>query len=163
LQLRSHWRRQRTVAGTWCGVFCRLSDMCGSEKRFLRIGAWIAFATCTVVLTAFVSSFVSPGELVVGKRWTLFLAGGKYSLEPSLERFEVAYASGNVAGRWLLLPSVADKPLWPLLAGTAVVGFVLLYCGRRRIVRGHCDCGYDLTGNVSGVCPECGATAQKRD
>ena len=21
---------------------------------------------------------------------------------------------------------------------------------------GHCPCGYDLTGNVSGVCPECG-------
>ena len=20
----------------------------------------------------------------------------------------------------------------------------------------HCRCGYDLTGNVSGVCPECG-------
>ena len=21
---------------------------------------------------------------------------------------------------------------------------------------GHCECGYDLTGNVSGTCPECG-------
>ena len=26
-----------------------------------------------------------------------------------------------------------------------------------RIPQGHCQtCGYDLTGNVSGVCPECG-------
>ena len=140
-----------------------MRDMFGSEKRFLRIGAWIALAMCAVVLTTFVWSFVSPGELVVGKRSTLVLADGKYSTEPSFERFEVAYASGNASGQWLLLPSVADKPLWPSLAGTAVVGFVLLYCGRRRIVRGHCDCGYDLTGNVSGVCPECGATAQKRD
>jgi rubrerythrin len=27
----------------------------------------------------------------------------------------------------------------------------------RRIPPGHCQrCGYNLTGNVSGVCPECG-------
>jgi hypothetical protein len=26
-----------------------------------------------------------------------------------------------------------------------------------RVARGQCvQCGYDLTGNVSGVCPECG-------
>ncbi len=29
---------------------------------------------------------------------------------------------------------------------------------RRRVPPGHCRrCGYDLTGNKSGVCPECGA------
>lgn len=28
---------------------------------------------------------------------------------------------------------------------------------RQRRVKGLCDgCGYDLSGNVSGVCPECG-------
>jgi hypothetical protein len=48
-------------------------------------------------------------------------------------------------------------PLWIpiLLSGTA-----LGWCGRRlwqRPANGHCHaCGYDLTGNVSGVCPECG-------
>jgi hypothetical protein len=31
----------------------------------------------------------------------------------------------------------------------------------RRWRRGLCArCGYDLTGNVSGVCPECGAEAE---
>lgn len=30
--------------------------------------------------------------------------------------------------------------------------------GRRRFVtKGFCDCGYNLTGNRSGRCPECGA------
>ena len=24
---------------------------------------------------------------------------------------------------------------------------------------GHCSCGYNLTGNVSGVCPECGTAS----
>jgi len=31
------------------------------------------------------------------------------------------------------------------------------FCARRRRSRGHCDsCGYSLTGNVAGICPECG-------
>ena len=25
---------------------------------------------------------------------------------------------------------------------------------------GHCPCGYNLTGNVSGTCPECGVEVQ---
>jgi len=34
---------------------------------------------------------------------------------------------------------------------------------RRRRVRGLCiHCGYNLTGNVSGVCPECGQGAEAR-
>ncbi len=41
-------------------------------------------------------------------------------------------------------------------AGCCGVGVVALR-HRRRIPPGHCQqCGYDLTGNESGVCPECG-------
>ena len=29
----------------------------------------------------------------------------------------------------------------------------------RRRLKGHCMCGYDLRGNTSGVCPECGTQA----
>ncbi len=52
-------------------------------------------------------------------------------------------------------------PLWmPLLA----VGSATILCWRRdrRYPPGHCQkCGYDLTGNTSGACPECGvAVAQ---
>lgn len=48
-------------------------------------------------------------------------------------------------------------PLWlPLL----LVGVIAFAAWRRS--RGHAPgccrmCGYDLTGNISGVCPECGA------
>ena len=42
---------------------------------------------------------------------------------------------------------------------TALIGMPMFYawwCDRRRVLPGHCPCGYDLTGNVSGTCSECG-------
>ena len=34
---------------------------------------------------------------------------------------------------------------------------------RKRLARGLCPgCGYDLTGNLSGVCPECGEARASR-
>jgi hypothetical protein len=52
--------------------------------------------------------------------------------------------------------SAFTLPLWlvfvPLIIPTA-----LLWWGYRRFPAGHCqNCGYNLTGNVSGVCTECG-------
>ena len=48
-------------------------------------------------------------------------------------------------------------PLWVLLLAIASPTAFLWYCARRP-PPGHCQrCGYDLTGNVSGRCSECGA------
>jgi hypothetical protein len=50
-----------------------------------------------------------------------------------------------------------DLPLFLPFTTVAVVTGFLWYRDRRRIPPGHCQkCGYNLTGNVSGVCPECG-------
>jgi hypothetical protein len=50
-------------------------------------------------------------------------------------------------------------PLWIPLACVALPTALLVWADRRRIRPGHCrECGYDLTGNVSGRCPECGAS-----
>lgn len=53
----------------------------------------------------------------------------------------------------------AAVPLWiPLgLAGAAAAFF---WTRRPRAAEGACTaCGYDLTGNVTGRCPECGRPA----
>lgn len=49
-------------------------------------------------------------------------------------------------------------PLWaPLLAFALPTAYAHHRCRRPR--PGHCPtCGYDLTGNTTGVCPECGAS-----
>jgi hypothetical protein len=59
-------------------------------------------------------------------------------------------------------PGYVRVPLWALAAVTSVLPAARLVARRRRARRrGTCrSCGYDLTGNVSGVCPECGATAK---
>ena len=69
----------------------------------------------------------------------------------------VYFAASVMISRWagvaviLAVPVVAwavlDRPHWVRV---------------RRWRRGQCvGCGYDLTGNVSGVCPECGQPQQQ--
>ncbi|MEE8169228.1 MAG: hypothetical protein V3T70_01655 [Phycisphaerae bacterium] len=56
-------------------------------------------------------------------------------------------------------------PLWiPLITFGIPTALMIIRDRRRRIPPGHCRrCGYDLTGNVSGVCPECGTACASRD
>lgn len=56
-------------------------------------------------------------------------------------------------------------PAWAIVAALALVPAATLavrWSARRRRRAGRCGaCGYDLTANVSGVCPECGAAIPK--
>ena len=47
---------------------------------------------------------------------------------------------------WVLAGLFAAYPTYALFRGYL----------KRKITPGLCDCGYNLTGNLSGVCPECG-------
>jgi hypothetical protein len=52
-------------------------------------------------------------------------------------------------------------PLWTPLALLTLVTAALWWRERRPFPPGRCaTCGYDLTGNVSGRCPECGIPIQ---
>ena len=51
-------------------------------------------------------------------------------------------------------------PVWLLVVAVGLPT-ALLWWRDRRPKAGFCNvCQYDLTGNVSGVCPECGAAVE---
>jgi len=55
-------------------------------------------------------------------------------------------------------------PYWPfVLAGLPLPAFRFIRKRHRRTNPGHCPaCNYNLTGNTSGVCPECGTAITSR-
>ncbi len=73
------------------------------------------------------------------------------------------FLSGENAGPMFLSPAIAlspgfylSIPLWmPFLLIASMTAW-LWRLDRPPPPPGHCPCGYDLTGNESGVCPECG-------
>jgi len=56
-----------------------------------------------------------------------------------------------------------DLALWVVFVGLTTVSGALSLVARRSQKPGHCClCGYDLTGNTSGTCPECGSAVPGR-
>lgn len=125
------------------------------------------------------------GEAVIQKaaEWTVVIAAGLALLclagvGPIGDLWRRQLASVGLAAGLLVVVAAALHPApyrrpvlhrphvlgaWALVIAT--LGLSAIQVRRRRplITRPTCRCGYDLTGNVSGVCPECGTpTARGR-
>jgi hypothetical protein len=129
----------------------------------------VAMALCLVIVVLGVVSLKwAYGYL--GHRWTIGCSQGALYVDvhTPLEKtgwYSHAYPWWAKPRLWPVFQRYwADTsgrflrfPLWPLVA------LLLVICGcsywrNRRPEKNACvDCGYDLTGNESGVCPECGA------
>ena len=91
-------------------------------------------------------------------RGASFKAGGRPSVRYLLgfRLPEVSESAVGKPGEFAI--RVVFVPLWSLFLLAAIPTALLIWRDRRRIPPGHCQkCGYNLTGNVSGICPECGA------
>lgn len=95
-------------------------------------------------------SVTRPGRLrdIASNPWTIALHVPSF---PWLVWRPVVYSVGEHGGE------ITYLPLWPAIAVLAFPTLWLFWLDHRRRIRpGHCQCGYNLRGNVSGRCPECG-------
>lgn len=140
----------------------------------LRRGAkWVGIVGCVLVgLSAIVQTRWSV-RCYFSPRVGVVLAAGATILDvnsgTSRSGLTVrhAYKTWGEAGRaWKnggLLPQWAHSgngehiiyiPLWIWMAVFTAIAVLLR--DRRGPAPGHCPCGYDMTGNEGGTCPECG-------
>ena len=139
--------------------------MTRKPSRTRRIAKWTGVVACAVIAVAWVVSLWAPFEYITSdthvglRRGCLFVA--RIDLEIGngfrpLSRLRPFWIPEWVFARsdWIIF-----VPLWIPLVLIALPTFIL-WLRDRRHPRGHCQrCGYNLTGNVSGRCPECGHKA----
>lgn len=139
---RSKWRRRVKWALTIVSALCTLVFV-GSFHAFW---VWGAGETCYEFFGG-VFHYQRDISRELFPFWDLRLSRGWY-VSPEIlaivypPRFEIDIADAYIP-LWI--------PLIPLLTDT-----LFLWRRDRRPRAGHCSCGYNLTGNVSGICPECG-------
>lgn len=147
-----------------------------------RPAACVSMCTAVVLTLGWASTaffYVTVGD---GRRYNVRVGQGTVVLNfgERLSAFEkVEFRKGVHVGALELrrlsfrLPSLwtlrnpftirAVMPLWIIVLPTIIMAMIIRAHGRRQNI-GKCrGCNYDLTGNVSGRCPECGLDTTSKD
>ena len=121
-----------------------------THRRFSRTAFWWVFGSVIAINTILYATGCSL-ELV--DLPALMFVGPLLPFESTPPIVDFAIVVGI---------AMTSALIWGYITGR-VVGAVSGRRTRLRRARELCPtCGYDLTGNVSGVCPECGGQIQKR-
>lgn len=157
-------------------------------SRTRRMLKWTGAGLCALTISAYAFSYHSSVRYVSpGRRWDITAANGAINIYWGSTGAMTTNVMGWEFKSWprqyvkwqtlmeLEVPGSAAfamtgqqtgdarryiAPYWLLLLGTSIPTAWLFYRDRRRIRPSHCRrCGYDLTGNTSGVCSECGKPA----
>ena len=142
------------------------------QSRKRRIAKWTGAALCLLILAAWGASLRFGAGTLLGDRGFLIIIGNRVTF--GVMDGTRAWLKGPVFQKheWygpdiFRVPRVfkdarrnliqIDVPLSLVFLAVGAPTVILFYRDRRRIPPGHCQkCGYNLTGNVSGICPECG-------
>ncbi len=93
------------------------------------------------MLSAPVSAGSQPFNLSRWNGWVFQRLGSKLARGPTI------------------IVTYIEFPLYALFAAVAVPTLLAWRFWPMAVRPGHCPCGYDLRGNESGTCPECGREA----
>lgn len=122
---------------------------------FMALSA-LSLLLCVATATLWVLSYVRPGPLLALRGGVVTTGSGIVELEPDRLQGEVYLPSVRVFYHGLMLVFGLPLLCW--------CGMSLWRCAARMAgsPQHACRrCGYDLTGNVSGTCPECGTPVPK--
>ena len=145
-----------------------------TEHRHNRVVRWVfrlGVAACGVIVAVTVVSFWRSAKASAAGGTVILDYGSVYlfllPLEPTGVRVGPTigtYIPWTTKTRMALptgsgpdtMTTVYTYPTWWFLLA-ALIPTALAWRRLRRPLPGHCrKCGYDLTGNVTGVCSECG-------
>jgi hypothetical protein len=120
-------------------------------RRWFKWGGLVLSLLITVVWA--VSLFVNVKLFC--NQWSAYIYMGGVSVEwdnyPNRGIWVDVGPIGAMRTMGLLIPLIL-----PFILASAPTAY-LFWRDRRHIPQGHCQkCGYNLTGNTSGICPECG-------
>ncbi len=145
-------------------------------SRLRRVAKWVGLGVCVVTIVTWalstrfhltylqsdpsykVTAFHGRIEFTLSKYSTSWAGspGLSWGRVPSYG-FLVPPDWGGGMHKWLRLP------FW-LLVIAVLIPTAILWRRDRRPRKGDCQyCGYNLTGNESGVCPECATAVPKRE
>ncbi len=144
------------------------------RTRLRRILKWTGAAVCLVLLFAGTASFFKGVVYYHGRGHVIVMSAQLWVMDrPTRPITGWVTFPGTVPGRplWVHVRFLFARPgavagglfipFWLPLALTAIPTALLFWRDRPRIPPGHCQkCGYNLTGNVSGICSECGTPCE---
>lgn len=166
--------RRRSRVALECPVVAGLTY---KQRRWRRRLAWLNLGGVLALIVVSAASFqwsliytgstrqviFTAGGLVIGPKPARIgrgfeLAGSMAAMLPWMERLEFFFKMPSWSGTDSLFIPFG----WPVVILAAGSMFAL-WKVPRGFPDGHCQsCGYNLTGNESGICPECGTTTARR-
>lgn len=153
--------------------FTRYNKTMHPPSRVRRFFKWTGVGVCASILVVWHSGLeiaipVGPrGYMITMANFGLvgvqdhrdrevpFFEVRKYSQHPHMQNADLTWPHVFVGGSHN--KKELAVPFWIAFVTVAIPTAWLWHHGRRRVLPGHCArCGYDLTGNTSGTCSECG-------